>query len=145
MPWIGPFTIRSLLEGSLDEAQPRPPERDGVYVVSLKPWSGEPSKDAGILYVGGNTGKSARFRTRMGDLLADMFGFFGDQTGHHSGGQELRRYCIEKKVDPMKLWIGWKTEVACGSCAEVELYDLLRPERNRKRPPACRGHRAAGA
>jgi hypothetical protein len=36
--------------------------------------------------VGGNTGGAARFCTRIGDLVADMHGFFGNETGHHSGG-----------------------------------------------------------
>src|SRR4051794_19543171 len=35
---------------------------------------------------GGTTGKSERFRTRVGDLLADLFGFYTTTTGHHSVG-----------------------------------------------------------
>jgi hypothetical protein len=60
-----------------------------VYIVSRRQWSKTPTDAAEPLYVGGNTGGAARFCTRIGDLVADMHGFFGNETGHHSGGITL--------------------------------------------------------
>jgi hypothetical protein len=52
-----------------------PPEDKGVYVVTVRGWSGAPTRAAEVPYVG-PTGQSRRFRTRIGDLVADMFGFW---------------------------------------------------------------------
>jgi hypothetical protein len=51
-----------------------------VYLISRKNnwWkrpNDKPTKECEPLYVGSTTGKSKRFRTRIGDLIADMFGF----------------------------------------------------------------------
>ena len=137
MAWIGPFQLRRLLENSLKPGQPMPPEADGVYVVSLKQWTTQPTANDGILYVGGNTGKSKRFRTRVGDLVADMLGFYGSETGHHSGGQTLCTHCREKGINPLNLWLGWRDRVACRRCAEIELFDALKPIKNKSRPSKC--------
>jgi len=146
MRWTGPHTIEELLENSLDPSFPRPPEAKGVYVLSEKPWRGKPrrqqTKACNPLYVGGNTGKSARFRTRIGDLIADVFGFFGNETGHHSGGRSLHEWCRREKVNPGRLYIGWAEDCNCVRCAENELYDLLRPSRNKNRPYRCKDHNA---
>src|SRR5207302_830702 len=55
--------------------------------------------DGDVLYVGGNTGDSDRFITRVGDLIADMLGFWGEQTGHHSGGIRLWEYCHKNRIN----------------------------------------------
>ncbi|MCR6733403.1 MAG: hypothetical protein NVV83_04615 [Afipia sp.] len=69
--WIGPFQIRDLLEFSLKGSHiPQPPDSGSTYLVSKHSWQTHPSGDSEALYIGGNTGRSARFRTRMGDLLA---------------------------------------------------------------------------
>lgn len=49
-----------------------PPVADSVYLISLKPWKRESDMCCDPQYVGGNTSTSACFRTRMGDLIADM-------------------------------------------------------------------------
>ena len=103
MKWTGPYTIDELLDSILHPAHPRPPESDGVYLISKVEWSGEPAKDCIPLSVGSNTGRSKRFRTRIGDLIADMFGFFTDDTGHHSGGQSLHGYCKKEQLNPKEL------------------------------------------
>jgi hypothetical protein len=122
MNWHGPVTVDELLDQTTLPSPLMPPDADGVYIVSLKSWRGEPTLDCEPLYVGGNTGKSARFRTRMGDLLADLFGFFGSATGHSSGGQSLHKFCREKGIRPKKLYIGWAANCICGRCGEVEMY-----------------------
>jgi len=152
LAWTGPFRVRDLLDRCLADDQPWPPNERGVYLVAQRPWSGAPSSDCGPLYFGGNTGRSARFCTRIGDLIADMHGFYGASTGHHSGGQSLYRWCRERGVKPGSLWLGWATrEPWCGACAEVELARELvgRWERrgevgvlNAKRPPRCGVHGA---
>jgi len=140
MPWHGPFQVRVLLETAIDDGREIPPEDGGIYAVSIEAWQGCPSQDAKILYVGGNTGVSKRFRTRIGDLIADMCGFFGDETNHHSGGQSLWRWCHEHKVKPLDLFIGWESGIRCKRCAENEAYDSLRPLLNKKRPSKCAEH-----
>lgn len=86
MRWVGPVTIDTLLENGVKGLQPWPPGADGVYLVSKKGWVRRPDRVCNPLYVGSNTGKSMRFRTRIGDLVADIFGFFVEgETGHHSG------------------------------------------------------------
>ena len=140
MSWHGPYTIRELLEASVADDRDTPGQGAGIYVVTHRRWSNEPCREAGVLYVGGNTGKSERFRTRIGDLIADMFGFFCEATGHHSGGQSLWGWCRRENVHPLDLYIGWDVEVACGRCAENSAYDALRPLLNRKRPARCAVH-----
>ena len=81
--------MKQLLGDVVAKKLPRPPEKGSAYVVTQREWSGHPTKESTPLYVGGNSGKSDRFRTRVGDLIADTFGFFGGDTGHHSGGQHL--------------------------------------------------------
>lgn len=141
MNWIGPFKIQDFLTGMANRTLPTPPTKDGVYLVSDRAWVKEPSKACGPLYVGGNTGGSPRFLTRMGDLIADMFGFFCDETGHHTGGQSLRKYCHENNLNPQNLWIGWAEGITCGRCGEVEMHNRLDPKLNKKKPPECKKHR----
>jgi hypothetical protein len=140
MPWVGPFRVRELLERCIDSEQPWPPEDHGVYVVTESEWSDDPASSGCVLYVGGNTGKGGRFRTRIGDLLADACGFFGSETGHHSGGYSLHLWCREHGHKPLELWIGWREGVACRRCAEIEVYERLHPQLNKKRPGSCPDH-----
>ncbi len=140
MPWSGPFTIGALLERCLESDRPWPPESPGVYVVTRRYWEGEPDREAEILYVGGITGKSNRFVTRIGDLIADMYGFFGEDTGHHSGGQKLHRWCVTKQVHPSSLFVAWKTDFPCARCAEYEVWEQLKPQLNAISPPRCKVH-----
>jgi hypothetical protein len=138
--WIGPFQIRSLLEHALDSDGIRPPEHGSSYLVTLYGWSDRPLSDSGILYVGGITGGSARFRTRIGDLIADMFGFFTSTTGHHSGGQHLNSWCIAEKVHPLDLYLSWVEGATCHRCLEVRMHRTLKPQLNRVVPARCRTH-----
>src|SRR3989304_1288595 len=138
MKWIGPFRITRLLDNMMSSSRLSPPEANSVYVISKKSWVKEPDEKCLPLYVGSNTGKSKRFRTRIGDLIADMFGFFGEETGHHSGGISLHRWCRQENLNPKNLYIGWLQGCNCVRCSENSIYDLLKPIWNLKRPQRCR-------
>jgi hypothetical protein len=140
--WIGPFTIQQMLDNCLNDAFPKPPYSGSVYVVSLDSWFNSPPPQIRPLYIGSNTGTSQRFRTRIGDLLADLFGFFGDK-GHHSGGRSLFSYCQQHQVHPFNLYLAWVASCDCHRCLENELYRDLEPKLNRKAPPRCSIHRNA--
>jgi hypothetical protein len=124
----------------LADSPDMPPLAESVYLISLKPWKSEPNAAYVPLYVGGNTSTSNRFRTRMGDLIADIFGFFGGGSGHHSGGQSLHDYCREHKINPKKLYVGWIERCDCRRCAENTIFDQMTPQLNKKRPGYCRTH-----
>ncbi len=138
--WCGPYTISTLLKNCLKEGIPRPPERDSVYLVSRRKWAESPTQKSVPLYVGSTTGVSARFRTRVGDVVADLFGFFGSETGHSSGGRSLHRYCRENGIHPNKLFIAWQDRCACARCEENRHFDSLRPLLNQRRPSRCAAH-----
>ncbi len=138
MSWVGPYRLRNLLEASITSGHPWPPRSNAIYVVTEKAWSRRPGKPAVVLYVGGNTGKSKRFCTRVGDLVADMLGFYGGGTGHHSGGQTLWRHCKKTQTHPLDLFIGWQKGIRCGRCAEIRAWRLLEPSKNRVAPSRCR-------
>ena len=140
MRWKGPYTIGDLLDQSVGRDCPKPPLDNGVYVISRKPWKLEPAAPCNPLYVGSNTGRSKRFRTRIGDLIADMFGFYGGGTGHHSGGQSLHEFCRREKLNPTQLYIGWAEDCECARCTENHLFDRFRPRLNRNRPSRCPRH-----
>lgn len=138
--WIGPFRIRDLLGDVHGPSIPRAPETGSAYLVTRRRWASMPSARCQALYVGGITGGSARFRTRLGDLVADMFGFFGATTGHHSGGQSLYLWCKRNRVNPMRLYIAWVDRTQCHRCLEVALVTELNPVLNRKAPARCKIH-----
>jgi hypothetical protein len=144
--WHGPFRVSDLLVNCLNENQDWPPEDRGVYLVSRRSWNGEPDKICEPLYVGSTTGRSPRFCTRVGDLVADMFGFYGTYTGHSSGGIKLYRFCREQGVHPGDLFLSWYSgEKVCPRCHETRWYDRLQPPLNGSRPPMCRAHSDAPA
>lgn len=148
--WTGPFAIRDLLTRCLDDAHPWPPGAQAVYLVSKLPWTGHPTAVASPLYFGGNTGRGQRFCTRVGDLIADMFGFWDGGSGHHSGGQSLYKWCKKEGVAPGDLFLAWGTCTPwCGRCSEGKLARDLAPDwsqrshlglLNRNRPPVCSIH-----
>ncbi len=138
--WVGPFRVDRLLADAVAGRLPKPPIYGSAYVVTQRRWRDSPSPKALPLYVGGNSGRSSRFRTRLGDLIADAFGFFGGDTGHHSGGQSLHRWCKENCVSPLTLYVGWVQRCACHRCVEMELFEYLSPSLNRVRPSRCPAH-----
>jgi hypothetical protein len=141
MKWVGPFKLRDLLENCINYKHPWPPEHNGVYVISRRTWVGKPSKDSMPLYVGSTTGQSKRFCTRVGDLIADMLGFYGDYTGHHSGGESLHEFCRKNRINPLDLFLGWAEKCSCLRCAETIVFKRLSPKLNKKSPPICIEHK----
>jgi hypothetical protein len=138
--WIGPFQIRQLFESFDDGAIPKPPDTGSAYVVTKTRWRSTPTVESVPLYIGGNTGNSARFRTRVGDLLADAFGFYTSETGHHSGGQHIHSWCIKNHINPLDLHIAWIEGTKCHRCLEDRLYRELKPMLNRMVPSKCKMH-----
>lgn len=147
--WTGPFQIRDYLNNTISRRrlwQERwPPEGKAIYLVSDRSWRGTPK---GALYVGGCTGQRDRFVARVGDLIADLFGFFGEKQGHHSGARRLWKWCDVRRIHPMELWLAW-SQPPCPACAERELFaSLPRAEKenykksdgllNRWTPPVCK-------
>ena len=141
MQWHGAYKLRNVLGKAISDNQYRPPDTGkGIYVITRRRWRNEPKTRSCVLYVGGSTGKSRRFRTRIGDLIADMLGFFGEETEHHSGGKNLWKWCHDENVHPLDLYIGWKEQVSCKRCAEIEAYEALKPRLNKRCPSRCSTH-----
>lgn len=140
--WVGPFRIEQLLADAVDEKLPKPPDSGSAYVVTRAAWKVAPTASDWPLYVGSNSGKSSRFRTRIGDLIADTFGFYGGGTGHHSGGQSIHKWCKENHFNPLQLHIGWIEDGGCHRCLEIDLFETLSPTLNRVKPSRCPKHGA---
>jgi hypothetical protein len=138
--WYGAFRVRDYLERSIAPDQVWPPEAAGVYVVTKLPWRGQPSSECQILYVGSNPNNSEQLRNRIGLLIKDMLGFWGDLTGSHSGGQTLWSYCERERINPLDLYFGWISVVPCSRCAEWYFFEVLQPELCRKAPAYCQEH-----
>ena len=148
--WEGPFKIRELLRNCLSNEQGWPPASNAIYVISRKAWRINPGRKCDPLYIGCNTGDSKRFCTRVGDLIADMHGFWDGDTGHHSGGQSLYKWCKKNAIHPGELFIGWgKRRPWCSRCAEIDVFESLLVKwssrkvvglLNKKRPPGCPTH-----
>jgi len=94
------------------------------------------------LYVGGITGKSDRFRARIGDLIADMFGFYGSTRtiGHSSGGRSLHGWAMDNAISLPDLHLAWVEDGGCHRCLEVQLHAWLRPKLNHATPSRCTIH-----
>lgn len=140
--WIGPFQVSTLLNSCLDRRTRRPPNAGSAYLVTRKAWRRYPTTKCEPLYVGGITGKSQRFRTRVGDLLADAFGFYNENNriGHHSGGRHLHEWCQKNRINPLNLYVAWIKGTRCHRCLEIRLHDLLKPSENRNKPNNCKDH-----
>lgn len=142
--WEGPFKIGKLL----DELRNRPGKFQGVYVVTERGWNGaRPLAKAKPLYVGGQSSMSRILRPRLGDLIADLFGFFDPDAigrksswGHHSGGARLFCYCVAEGIKPSNLYLAWRelSDGKCVRCAEIALFEKYQPLLNAKRPSACK-------
>lgn len=138
--WVGPFQVLKILEAASDSHAIRPPERGSAYLVTQHAWCSSPERASGPLYVGGITGQSDRFRTRIGDLLADAFGFYTKATGHSSGGTSLHKWCLAHQVRPLDLYLSWIEGTQCHRCLERRLHGSLSPILNRLVPSRCKLH-----
>lgn len=87
--------------------------------------------------------KSApRFRTRIGELVGAMFGFYNWETTAHPAGAEIYEYCLKESINPKQLWMSWVENCACLRCAERFMYRIYEPKCNLVSPPYCRQHEA---
>ena len=139
--WVGPLRIADMLDRCLDDEFPKPPESHSMYLVSREPWETYPFSDnCTPLYVGSTTGRSQRFRTRVGDVISDMFGFYQTHSAHSSGGISLHCYCIDEGVRPGELYMSWLSGCGCTRCAEHYFWEDLKPSLNVNQPPLCSLH-----
>jgi hypothetical protein len=139
--WIGPFQVRKMLEHCLDDSVvPKALESGSAYLVTRKDWRTAPTHESIPLYVGGNTGEAPRFRTRVGDLLADAFGFFtsknGTQFGRHATPPLVSRKQRES-ARPLHSVDRWQW---MPSMLGKRLYTGLKPALNRVSPSRCKTH-----
>ena len=141
MPWTGPFQLRGYLD-QRGGATPLPPEDPGVYVVTEKLWSGDPSS-AAVLYVGASGVRTpqskAGLRGRIGNLLSSLCGFHGEFAGLHSGGICISKgHCLARPGhSPLELFIAWRAmhRAPPQQVAEAERHWIrqLSPRFNRRR------------
>jgi hypothetical protein len=122
--WNPPKQLRWWFENCMKPGV-RWPGHKGVYVVTGKSWVAAPSERSDIWYVGTVKNDSGRLCTRVGDLIADMLGFFSDKNGHHSGGQSIFYLCDKLGIHPGDLWIGWKQWVHDASDTEKSIIAAL--------------------
>ena len=138
--WSKPIQLRVLLDECVKNPNLLPPLSMSAYVVTQHAWSGQPTKKSHVLYVGGNSVNPDRFRTRIGDLVSDMLGFYGEKTGHHSGGKSLHLWCQQKTINPLDLHISWVTNATCFRCIEIDLFNEHIPALNKNTPSKCKVH-----
>jgi len=138
--WVGPLQISGLLANCLDSQTPFPPVQGSAYLVTQRSWHNQPTKGAMPLYVGGNTGESERFRTRIGELIVSSVGLFNPGGGRHSGGRSIRSWTLKNRINPLDLYLAWVQPGHCHRCLEVELVARLRPLLNERAPSKCLRH-----
>jgi hypothetical protein len=107
--WIGPYKLKSLSSLVLGDDFSFP---DGkiVYLVSLKVWKNNPTKDNSILYIGQSGGTNEhQARARLGALISNILGFYNiENNNRHKGGEAIFKYCVTNKITPFSLYISWK-------------------------------------
>jgi hypothetical protein len=141
MSWEGPHKISDYLGNVANSSWKRPPEGPGVYIVSENPWRDMPTRDDNILYVA----QAAYLRYHMGRLLCDLLGFTGDNPSaeeayQHKGGHLLwSHYCLPRKIEPSRLYLGWCSACICMACAETRLLEMMTTGPHRVR--ICAAHR----
>src|ERR1700687_5924447 len=132
MNWQEPYLLRDWLSQPFLHRDRRPPESDGIYVLSERHWNRQPEAQAGILYVG-----QAQFlRDRIGRLVAEILGFTGDNPSYggsyyHSGGHRLwHGHCLKMNTEPIEFFLGWYAKPQCLDCGETGLIRLFSPPFN---------------
>lgn len=171
LKWSKPIKVKQLLE-SFNNEQSLPEAKEGVYAVisdndvdlneifetfvkliRLRPNIDSDNVDLNEIFeenkidiLGDDTiiyiGKSDSVKRRIGDLIADIFGFYGDKVeekkkrGHHSGGQTIHQSITnKKKIDkidissPFDLYLSW---AYCENPEEMEelLLKITNPGAN---------------
>src|SRR5271166_799509 len=106
--WTTPITIAEYLAAPLSNRGLMPPFEPGLYAAALRPWSGEPKRDTGILYVGSTAKGQAELLYRVSLFVLESIGFTGRdlpppkppkrkrwEDYYHSGGAKVWRYCAD--------------------------------------------------
>jgi hypothetical protein len=135
--WSKPIQIKKLIlecvELAGDDPTVWPPETASVYIVTHKEWHGEdqqPTTANKPAYVGSNSKNPKLFRRRVGDLIADLFGFCGEKLGHHAGAMRMHRHFRQLKIPPHDLYIAWAVKLDCTKCLERGLIQTFKKEEN---------------
>ena len=138
--WVRPVKIRDLL-GEAHKPTAIWPPAASAYLVTHREWRDVPDKASRPLYVG----ISGRMRQRLGDLMADMFGFHDveNNVGKHPGGRLLHKWTKDNRVTAFDLHLAWAENHDCHKCLEAYWHKRLEPELN-KVTPSCKDHPRTG-
>ena len=126
MRWMGPIQVGN----TPSDQKMLPPESPGVYVISEQKWTGAPSEDARVRYVG----KASNLRFRLGQSIAVLLGFGPPTAGpnRYFHGRSRRLFDDRKPsgydsniTATRKLFIGWHvlTDGECIDCIERQVFE----------------------
>lgn len=130
--WTRAYLIGDYLSNLIRDRDSRPPNSEGVFLVSERPWDEMPSKFSGIVYVG----QSESLRRRIGQLLCDLY-------DHHSDHFLWHHCCTARGLEPSRLYLGWGAPCRCPDCAEVKLRELMETPWNLWPARSCEHHTPA--
>jgi hypothetical protein len=134
--WQGPYRLRDWILTFLDGLEKEvdeyyPPEKPGVYAVTMKKWKNRPEEENKALYVG----CSDNLLARIHDLIPMLLGFYESGNNSPKGigrhpGWKVTQYCINEGIQIGGLFIGWAATEPnpCYGCVEVELVKKLKPK-----------------
>jgi len=118
MSWEGPIKIGEIASNDL-----RPPESQGVYVVSRSNWVEQPTKESSVIYVG----QAGILRRRIGELVAALLGFAPSSERRYLHGKGRRIFnetCHAKIAESAELFVGWNP-IKNGECIDYEEAKLF--------------------
>lgn len=130
--WVGPYKLESLSKHVLNSSFCFPQGKT-VYIISIKAWKNEPSKESSILYVG-QSGRSNEFqaRARLGALISNILGFYNiENNKRHKGGEAIFNYCKANKIEPFSLYLSWR-DANDLNAEEKFLINELKPKLNQR-------------
>lgn len=117
--WEGPIEV-----GKPTTDLARPPECQGIYVISERKWTDEPRLEADVRYVG----KAGNLRWRLGQAVAVLLGFGPSGALRYFHGRARRIFrdiCGSDIKKSATLFIGWR-ELTSGECVDCEEAKLFR-------------------
>jgi hypothetical protein len=143
--WVAPFRQGSYLGGVTAPDHICLPDDDtnAIYIAGQKPWTQFPTKDDGILWVGGNLKDSSCIFLRVRDFVIESHGFFCGRNDRSIGGKKAFDWFCKHGVRPSDLYIGWAVNVLCRRCAERNAILALDPILNENAPARCPIHTGA--
>ncbi len=109
------------------------PEKS-VFVISVRPWTGEPERACIPLYIGCDDKPTIWSYRNIWSFAYIII-------------EELWNYCVKNRTNFFSFYIGWYTPTECPVCSRNAIYDHLAgmpPEpktlQNRGRPRKCKQH-----